>query len=66
VEGSFTSLPFGDGQTASGTDGDANHFATLDHDTESDTDHAQFRQYSNIQGRWLSPAFNYPQVELRS
>jgi RHS repeat-associated protein len=30
-------------------------FATLDHDTESNTDHAQFRQYSPTQGRWLSP-----------
>jgi RHS repeat-associated protein len=55
VEGSFTSLPFGDGQATTGTDGDANHYATLDQDTETDTDHAQFRQYSNVQGRWLSP-----------
>jgi RHS repeat-associated protein len=55
VEGSFISLPFGDGQSTSGTDGDANHFAQLDHDNESDTDHAQFRQYSNEQGRWHSP-----------
>ena len=55
VEGSYISLPFGDGQGTSGADGDANHYATLDHDTETDTDHAQFRQYSNTQGRWLSP-----------
>jgi RHS repeat-associated protein len=55
VEGSYTNLPFGDGQTTSGADGDAYHFALLDHDTESDTDHAQFRQYSNIQGRFMSP-----------
>ena len=54
-EGTFTSLPFGDGQSGTGTDGDANHYATLDHDTESDTDHAQFRQYSNTQGHWMSP-----------
>jgi RHS repeat-associated protein len=56
VEGSFTSLPFGDAQTTvAGTDGDSYHFATLDHDPEDNTDHAQFRQYSNTQGRWLSP-----------
>jgi RHS repeat-associated protein len=55
VEGSFTSLPFGDGYTPSGADGDANHFAMLDHDTETNTDHAQFRQYSNSQGRWMRP-----------
>jgi RHS repeat-associated protein len=55
VEGSYNSQPWGDGQSGTGTDGDANHYATLDHDTESDTDHAQFRQYSNTQGRWLSP-----------
>jgi len=55
VEGSYTSLPFGDGQGTSGADGDANHYATLDHDAETATDHAQFRQYSEAQGRWLSP-----------
>jgi RHS repeat-associated protein len=56
VEGTFTSLPFGDGlTTASGTDTDASHFATIDHDYEDETDHAQFRQYSEAQGHWLSP-----------
>jgi len=56
VEGTFTSLAFGDDQTtASGTDGDTYHYAMLDHDGETNTDHAQFRQYSNTQGRWLSP-----------
>ncbi len=56
VEGSFTSLPFGDGlATVSGSDTDANHYATLDHDYESDTEHAQFRQYSSAQGHWLAP-----------
>ncbi len=56
VEGTYTSLPFGDAQaTASGTDGDAYHFAMLDSDAESGTDHAQLRQYSSTQGRWLSP-----------
>jgi RHS repeat-associated protein len=55
VEGTFTSLPYGDAQAASGANGDAYHFAMLDSDTESGTDHAQFRQYSSTQGRWLSP-----------
>ena len=56
VEGSYISQPFGDGQaTLTGTDTDANHYAQLDHDTETATDHAQFRQYSNAQGRWLAP-----------
>lgn len=53
VEATFTSLPFGDSQSATG--GDAYHFAALDHDAESGTDHAQFRQYSNVAGRWFSP-----------
>jgi RHS repeat-associated protein len=55
VEGTYQSLPFGDGFTASGSDNDAYHFAMLDHDYASYTDHAQFRQYENIQGRWMSP-----------
>ena len=56
VEGTFASLPFGDAQaTLSGSDGDAYHYASLDYDHESSTDHAEFRQYSDGQGRWLSP-----------
>jgi len=56
VAATFTSLPFGDAQmTASGSDTDAYHYAMLDSDSESDTDHAQFRQYNSTQGRWLSP-----------
>jgi RHS repeat-associated protein len=55
VEGSFTSLPFGDGQSTAGSDLDANHYAALDLDYESGTEHAQFRQESSAQGRWLSP-----------
>lgn len=55
----YTSLPFGDDYTAhvSGSYGDQdnNHFALLDRDAESDTDHAQFRQYYNMWGRWMSP-----------
>ncbi len=55
----YTSLPFGDDYAAhvSGSYGDQdnNHFALLDRDAESDTDHAQFRQYYNMWGRWMSP-----------
>jgi len=31
------------------------HYATLDHDAETGTEHAGARQYSSTQGRWLSP-----------
>ena len=56
VEGTFTSMSFGDAfSTVSGTDGDPYHYAVLDHDYSSDTDHAQFRQYSSTPGRWMSP-----------
>jgi RHS repeat-associated protein len=55
VEGVYGNLPFGDFQTTSGSNTDAYHFATLDHDSETNTDHAQFRQYNNSQGRWVSP-----------
>ena len=40
---------------ASGSDLDPYHFGSLDSDAETGTDHAQFRQYSSTQGRWLSP-----------
>jgi len=53
------SLPFGDGFSTnillSYADQDNRHFALLDHDASSNTDHAQFRQYSPTQGRWMSP-----------
>lgn len=55
IQGTYSSLPFGDGFAASGNDWDALHFAGLDHDYESDTDHALYRQYSPTQGRWMSP-----------
>lgn len=58
LDNSFTSLPFGDASTTvtgTGTDSDTHHFALLDHDGASFTDHAQFRQYSNVEGRWFSP-----------
>jgi len=55
MESAFTSLPFGDGYAASGSDLDPYHYAQLDYDSESNTSHAQFRQYSSTQGRWLRP-----------
>jgi RHS repeat-associated protein len=56
VEGSFTFLPFGDAQTTySGSDLDPYHFAQLDYDSETNSSHAQYRQYSSTQGRWMRP-----------
>ena len=59
VGSSYTSLPWGDGYTAtvnnSGGDQDNEHFAGLEHDAESGTEHAQFRNYASTQGRWLAP-----------
>jgi RHS repeat-associated protein len=59
VGSSYISLPWGDGYTAtvnsSGADQDNLHFAGLEHDAESDTEHAQFRNYASAQGRWLAP-----------
>jgi RHS repeat-associated protein len=56
VAATFTSLPFGDAETeTSGHNYDAYHFAGLDSDGETGTDHAQFRQYSSTQGRWMRP-----------
>jgi RHS repeat-associated protein len=57
----YSSLPWGDGyapttiQSGGTPDQDTLHFAQLDYDFESGTEHAQFRQYSNTQGRWMSP-----------
>jgi RHS repeat-associated protein len=59
VGSSYVSLPWGDGYTAtvnsSGADQDNAHFADLERDAESGTEHAQFRNYTSRQGRWLSP-----------
>jgi YD repeat-containing protein len=47
VGSTYLSLPWGDGYTAtvnsSGADQDNEHYAGLEHDAESDTEHAQFR-----------------------
>jgi RHS repeat-associated protein len=63
---SYTSLPWGDNQTPVANGTDANHYATLDHDSESNTDHAQFRQYSNTQGRFFSPDPYYGSYRMRN
>lgn len=52
--GSYFSLPFGDAFSPNGNDWDAHHFAGLDQDSSSN-EHAQFREYSNVSGRWMSP-----------
>jgi RHS repeat-associated protein len=50
IEATFNSLPFGDG-TATPTGMYKDSYGSSD----SGTDHAQFRQYYNWQGRWMSP-----------
>jgi RHS repeat-associated protein len=57
LEGSYTSLPFGDAFSASGTDTNIGHFAQLDHDmsASSGLEHATFREYNSTRGRWLNP-----------
>jgi len=55
VETQFTSLPWGDGSSTTGTDSDPYDFAGLDRDQEDQSEHAQFRNYSPAQARWLSP-----------
>ncbi|MGH9472665.1 MAG: RHS repeat-associated core domain-containing protein, partial [Terriglobales bacterium] len=58
---SCESLPFGDAlscqdpDTDGWTDDSPMHFAGSEHDSESNLEHFWFRQYSNTQGRWLSP-----------
>jgi RHS repeat-associated protein len=55
----FATLPWGDGGTTTfggnGAVQDNSDFAGLDFDQASGTDHAQFRNYSPAQGRWLAP-----------
>jgi RHS repeat-associated protein len=55
----YLSLPWGDGYSSTvnnaGGDQDNLHFAGLERDAESGTEHAQFRNYASVQGRWLGP-----------
>lgn len=55
VEATYTSLPFGDQTAINGLNQDGDHFAGLDYDQTSYIHRAQFRDYSQLQGRWLSP-----------
>jgi len=50
-----SSLPFGDAQSCAGGSGYQLLFTGVEHDTESNLEHARFRQYSSAQGRWISP-----------
>ena len=60
---SYASLPWGDGYAATiglaGADQDNEHFAGMEQDENTSnvpmSEHAQFRQYSFLQGRWLAP-----------
>jgi RHS repeat-associated protein len=52
---SINSLPWADGHTPSGDNGDQHDFALMDRDLEDNTEHAQYRQYSTNLGRWQSP-----------
>jgi RHS repeat-associated protein len=55
VEGTFLSLPYGDGlQTTTGSDTDASHYTGLDQDA-TDIEHATHRELASGQGRWLRP-----------
>ncbi len=54
------SLAFGDAfssdsSNAQGAAQDNDQYAGLEHDAESFSEHATFRQYSSTQGRWMSP-----------
>ena len=55
VYGTYTSLPFGDGwaNVTGSSENSYDDFAELW--SNGSTDHAQFREYNNLQGRWHSP-----------
>lgn len=53
--GTYASLPFGDAlTTVTGNDWFPYHFAGTEQDSGSN-DHAMFREYSHMHGRWMSP-----------
>ena len=54
VSETCTSLPFGDGQTCTGTEWSYLHFTGDEHDYETGLDHTLFRQFQSLEGRWLS------------
>jgi RHS repeat-associated protein len=59
VAATYISLPFGDGGSATVNETyagwDFNRFGDMDYQAESATQHAQYRQYSDAQGRWMQP-----------
>ena len=57
VEGSYGSLPFGDGFTESGSDDNLLHYTGFDADVapSEGLGHATYREYGNVAGRWTSP-----------
>ena len=63
---SIASLPWADGHTPSGDNGDQHDFAGMDRDLEDNTEHAQFRQYSTNLGRWQSPDIYLGSYDLTS
>jgi RHS repeat-associated protein len=55
IDSSYTSLPFGDGwNMPQGEMYDSQQFAGMDSDTAS-IEHTDFREYSAMSGRWMSP-----------
>jgi RHS repeat-associated protein len=59
-----TSLPFGDGQSCTGTDVSPNHFTGKQRDTETNLDDFPARYYSSTEGRWLSPDWSAVPVAI--
>jgi len=55
VSQTCSNLPFGDGANCSGTNWSLNDFTGFLHDPETGLEHAWFRKYSGIQGRWTTP-----------
>jgi RHS repeat-associated protein len=49
-----TSLPFGDGQSCTGSETSPVHFTGQQLDTETNLSHMDFRSLSTTQGRWTS------------
>ncbi len=63
---SWTSLPFGDNETAlgSGLDATEHHFTGKEHDAESGLDYFQARYYQSQTGRWLLPDWSETPVPV--
>ena len=63
---SWTSLPFGDNETALGVGVDAteHHFTGKEHDAESGLDYFKARYYQSQTGRWLLPDWSETPVPV--